>query len=103
MNEDTLKGQWTQLKGAVREQWGKLTNMISIRFRAKANSSSVRSSSATIARDGPNPAVRSSNCGPGPTPAPDRAFCEELNVRSAPSAHVGPVSEGCVPRQDRRR
>jgi hypothetical protein len=24
-------------------------------------------------------------------------------VRSAPSAHVGPVSEGCVPRQDRRR
>jgi len=26
MNEDTLKGQWTQLKGRVREQWGKLTN-----------------------------------------------------------------------------
>jgi uncharacterized protein YjbJ (UPF0337 family) len=26
MNEDTLKGQWAQLKGAVREQWGKLTN-----------------------------------------------------------------------------
>lgn len=26
MNEDTLKGQWTQLKGHVREQWGKLTN-----------------------------------------------------------------------------
>ena len=26
MNEDTLKGQWTQLKGQVREQWGKLTN-----------------------------------------------------------------------------
>jgi uncharacterized protein YjbJ (UPF0337 family) len=26
MNEDTLKGQWTQLKGAVREQWGKLTD-----------------------------------------------------------------------------
>src|SRR5262245_57248869 len=26
MNEDTLKGQWTQLKGLVREQWGKLTN-----------------------------------------------------------------------------
>jgi uncharacterized protein YjbJ (UPF0337 family) len=26
MNEDTLKGQWTQLKGKVREQWGKLTN-----------------------------------------------------------------------------
>ena len=26
MNEDILKGQWTQLKGAVREQWGKLTN-----------------------------------------------------------------------------
>jgi len=26
MNEDTLKGQWTQMKGKVREQWGKLTN-----------------------------------------------------------------------------
>jgi len=26
MNEDTLKGQWKQLKGLVREQWGKLTN-----------------------------------------------------------------------------
>lgn len=26
MNQDTLKGQWTQLKGRVREQWGKLTD-----------------------------------------------------------------------------
>ena len=26
MNQDTLQGQWNQLKGAVREQWGKLTN-----------------------------------------------------------------------------
>jgi uncharacterized protein YjbJ (UPF0337 family) len=26
MNEDTLKGQWTQLRGKVREQWGKLTS-----------------------------------------------------------------------------
>ena len=26
MNADTLKGQWTQLKGKVREQWGKLTD-----------------------------------------------------------------------------
>ena len=26
MNDDTLKGQWTQLKGKAREQWGKLTN-----------------------------------------------------------------------------
>ena len=26
MNEDTLKCQWTQLKGQIREQWGKLTN-----------------------------------------------------------------------------
>ena len=25
MNEDTLKGQWTQLKGKIREQWGNLT------------------------------------------------------------------------------
>jgi uncharacterized protein YjbJ (UPF0337 family) len=26
MNEDTLKGQWMQLKGKVREKWGKLTD-----------------------------------------------------------------------------
>jgi uncharacterized protein YjbJ (UPF0337 family) len=26
MNRDTLKGQWTQLKGKVREQWGELTD-----------------------------------------------------------------------------
>lgn len=26
MNEDTLKGQWNQLKGRIREQWGKLTD-----------------------------------------------------------------------------
>ena len=25
MNEDILKGKWTQLKGRVREEWGKLT------------------------------------------------------------------------------
>jgi uncharacterized protein YjbJ (UPF0337 family) len=26
MNQDTLKGQWSQLKGKVREQRGKLTD-----------------------------------------------------------------------------
>jgi uncharacterized protein YjbJ (UPF0337 family) len=26
MNTDTLKGQWTQLKGHLQRQWGKLTN-----------------------------------------------------------------------------
>ncbi len=26
MNEHTLKGNWKQLKGKVREQWGKLTD-----------------------------------------------------------------------------
>jgi uncharacterized protein YjbJ (UPF0337 family) len=26
MNEDILRGQWTQLKGKAREKWGKLTN-----------------------------------------------------------------------------
>ncbi len=26
MNRDTLKGQWTQFKGHVRKQWGKLTD-----------------------------------------------------------------------------
>jgi uncharacterized protein YjbJ (UPF0337 family) len=26
MNKDTLRGEWNQLKGTVREKWGKLTN-----------------------------------------------------------------------------
>ena len=26
MNMDTFKGQWNQLKGRVRTQWGKLTD-----------------------------------------------------------------------------
>ena len=26
MNNDTLRGQWMQVKGKVRERWGKLTN-----------------------------------------------------------------------------
>jgi len=26
MNSDTLKGQWHQLKGEVKNQWGKLTD-----------------------------------------------------------------------------
>ncbi len=26
MNEYTLKGQWKQLKGEIRKQWGKLTD-----------------------------------------------------------------------------
>jgi uncharacterized protein YjbJ (UPF0337 family) len=26
MNENTLKGEWTQIKGKIREQWGKLTD-----------------------------------------------------------------------------
>jgi uncharacterized protein YjbJ (UPF0337 family) len=26
MNDDILEGKWTQLKGKVKEQWGKLTD-----------------------------------------------------------------------------
>jgi len=26
MNEDILKGQWTQLQGRVRQEWGRFTN-----------------------------------------------------------------------------
>jgi uncharacterized protein YjbJ (UPF0337 family) len=26
MNDDILKGQWTQFKGRVRQEWGRLTN-----------------------------------------------------------------------------
>ena len=36
MNEDTLKGQWTQIKGRVREQWGKLTDDDIARIEGKS-------------------------------------------------------------------
>ncbi|MGC1550964.1 MAG: CsbD family protein [Rhodanobacter sp.] len=26
MNEDTIKGQWKQLGGSIKKQWGKLTD-----------------------------------------------------------------------------
>jgi uncharacterized protein YjbJ (UPF0337 family) len=26
MNKDTIEGNWTELKGRIREQWGKLTD-----------------------------------------------------------------------------
>ena len=26
MNEDILKGEWTELKGSIQKQWGKLTD-----------------------------------------------------------------------------
>ncbi len=26
MNKDTLKGNWTQLKGKIKQKWGKLTD-----------------------------------------------------------------------------
>lgn len=26
MNEDVIKGRWTQLKGSIKQQWGKLTD-----------------------------------------------------------------------------
>ena len=26
MNKDTIEGKWSQLKGQIREQWGKLTD-----------------------------------------------------------------------------
>jgi uncharacterized protein YjbJ (UPF0337 family) len=26
MNEDILKGEWSQLKGRVRQEWGRFTN-----------------------------------------------------------------------------
>jgi uncharacterized protein YjbJ (UPF0337 family) len=26
MNKDTIEGNWTEMKGKIREQWGKLTD-----------------------------------------------------------------------------
>ena len=35
MNTDTLKGQWHQVKGEAKEQWGKLTDNRSIENEGK--------------------------------------------------------------------
>lgn len=35
MNRDTLRGQWTQLKGQVRRQWGELTEVDEIQGDAE--------------------------------------------------------------------
>ena len=36
MNRDTLEGQWNQIKGRAREQWGKLTDDDLDRVQGKA-------------------------------------------------------------------
>ena len=35
MNSDQLEGKWKQMKGAVREKWGKLPTMISTSLEAR--------------------------------------------------------------------
>ena len=36
MNQDIVKGKWTQLKGKIREQWGKLTDDDIVQIDGKA-------------------------------------------------------------------
>ena len=53
---EKIKGSWTQTKGAVKEQWGKLTDDDLWRSRVAATSSSARSRPATAsARNRPRP------------------------------------------------
>ena len=41
MNSDILKGQWTQLKGQMRKQWGKLTDDEVDQIQGNAESASA--------------------------------------------------------------
>jgi uncharacterized protein YjbJ (UPF0337 family) len=41
MNQDTLKGQWMQLKGKARSRWGKLTDDDMDQIQGQPNSSSA--------------------------------------------------------------
>lgn len=50
MNKDTLKGQWKQLKGQVRKQWGKFTDDDLIRSTGTPSSWQARFRSATGTR-----------------------------------------------------
>ena len=47
MNKETLKGQWKQLKGQVRKQWGKLTDDDLDQIHGDARFSPARFRSAT--------------------------------------------------------
>jgi uncharacterized protein YjbJ (UPF0337 family) len=72
MNEDTFKGQWMQLKGKVREQWGKLTDddVDQIQGRSEQLIGKLQSRYG-IARDEAKRQVDtwwSRNAGPEPTP-----------------------------------
>jgi uncharacterized protein YjbJ (UPF0337 family) len=52
MNRDTLEGQWAQLKGRARQQWGKLTDddLDQVRGRAEELAGKVQERYG-IARD----------------------------------------------------
>jgi uncharacterized protein YjbJ (UPF0337 family) len=50
MNTDVLQGKWTQLKGTVRKQWGKLTDDDVDQIKATQRSCRAGSRSATGAR-----------------------------------------------------
>jgi hypothetical protein len=39
MNEDVLKGKWNEIKGGVKEKWGKLTDDDSPRWKEKKRNS----------------------------------------------------------------
>lgn len=50
MNKDQADGNWKQLKGKVKEKWGKLTDDDSITIEGNANSWSAKFRSATVIR-----------------------------------------------------
>lgn len=50
MNKDQADGNWKQLKGKVKEKWGKLTDDDLTVIEGNANSWSAKSRSATVTR-----------------------------------------------------
>ena len=50
MNRDTIGGQWTQVKGKVKQQWAKLTDDDVTRIEGQREVRSARSRSATASR-----------------------------------------------------
>ena len=78
MNDDTLKGEWRQLRGRVRKEWGKLTNddIVAIKGTVRSCWAGCRSATGTPAKR----SSASSRTGPS-SRAADVAAQQDQNAR----------------------
>ena len=105
MDWNRVEGNWKQVKGKVKEQWGQLTDDDSISLMASASSSRARSKSATASKRTASAGMWTTGITarlgkPRTGKGPDGAF---LLLRQMPGSAVpaplDPSSQACVPRR----